>query len=54
MDGYKTRVIVYNIEGVPTQEQIDSDKAEQKVKIDPAGKRLAQGYIYHGIDEKEN
>lgn len=27
LDGYITKVIIYNIEGVPTQEQIDSDKA---------------------------
>ncbi|MCR4821281.1 MAG: hypothetical protein K5873_00220 [Treponema sp.] len=29
IDGYTTKLIVYNIEGVPTQEQIDADKAEE-------------------------
>ena len=68
-DGYTTKVIVYNIEGVPSQEQIDADKAEEtrlkaekeaaqakakaekKAKIDAKGKEIAQGYVYHGIEE---
>ena len=69
--GYTTKVILYNIEGIPTQEQIEADKAtaekeriakeeadkkakaEKRAKSDAAGKKLAQGYTYHGIDEDD-
>lgn len=71
LDGYITKVIIYNIEGVPTQEQIDSDKAaaeaernakeeaekkakaEKYAKLNAAGKALANGYTYHGVEEVE-
>ena len=71
LDGYITKVIIYNIEGVPTQEQIDSDiaaaeaeriakeeaekkaKAEKYAKLNAAGKSLANGYTYHGVEEVE-
>ncbi|MDO4506572.1 MAG: hypothetical protein Q4B64_06450 [Spirochaetales bacterium] len=67
-DGYTTKVIIYDIEGVPTQEQIDSDKAsaaaaaaaaekkakaEKYAKLNSAGKSLANGYTYHGVEEVE-
>lgn len=66
-----TKEIIYNIEGVPTQEQIDSDKAaaeaeriakeeaekkakaEKYAKLNAAGKALANGYTYHGVEEVE-
>ena len=76
LDGYITKVVIYNIEGVPTQEQIDSDKvaaeaaaaeaeriakeeaekkakAEKYAKLNSAGKSLANGYTYHGVEEVE-
>ncbi len=71
LDGYTTKVTIYNIEGVPTQEQIDSDKAaaeaerianeeaekkakaEKYAKLNAAGKALANGYTYHGVEEVE-
>lgn len=71
LDGYITKVIIYNIEGIPTQEQIDSDKAaadaeriakeeaekkakaEKYAKLNSAGKSLANGYTYHGVEEVE-
>lgn len=71
LDGYITKVIIYNIEGVPTQEQIDSDiaaaeaeriakeeaekkaKVEKYAKLNAAGKSLANGYTYHGVEEVE-
>ena len=31
--GYTTKIVVYNIEGVPSQEQLDADKAEEERKI---------------------
>lgn len=63
--GYTTKIVVYNIEGVPTQEQLDADKAEEERKIraekeaeerkraalNAKGKALSKGYVYHGIDE---
>lgn len=63
--GYTTKIVVYNIEGVPSQEQLDADKAEEERKIraekeaeerkrvalDAKGKAIAKGYVYHGIDE---
>mgnify|MGYP003571350831 CR=1 FL=1 len=64
LEGNTTKVMIYNIEGVPTQEQIDSDKAaaeeaekkakaEKYAKLNAAGKALANGYIYHGSAEVE-
>lgn len=41
--GYTSKVVVYNIEGVPTQEQIDADKAEEarlKAEKDAADAKL--------------
>ena len=67
--GYTAKAILYDIEGIPTQEQIDADiaaekaeklakeqaekadKAEKAAKIDSIGKKIAQNYIYHGVDE---
>lgn len=63
--GYTTKIVVYNIEGVPSQEQLDADKAEEERKIraekeaeereraalNAKGKALSKGYVYHGIDE---
>lgn len=63
--GYTAKIVVYNIEGVPSQEQLDADKVEEERKIraekeaeerkrvalDAKGKAIAKGYVYHGIDE---
>lgn len=67
--GYTAKAILYNIEGIPTQEQIEADIAAQKAeqlakeeaerkakeeknaKLNTIGKRLAQNYKYHGIEE---
>lgn len=63
--GYTTKIVVYNIEGIPSQEQLDADKAEEERKIraekeaeerkraalNAKGKALSKGYVYHGIDE---
>lgn len=54
------KVIVHDIEGVPSQEQIDADKAEEarlktekEARIDAKAKSLANGYVYHGKNEAE-
>lgn len=70
-NGYTKRIYLYNIEGIPTQEEIDADiaateaariaeeeakqkaKEEKLAKMNNAGKELANGYTYHGIDEVE-
>lgn len=70
--GYTTKAVLYDIEGIPSQEQIDADiaaenaeklakeeadrkaKAEKQAKLDNIGKKLAQNYIYHGIEEDSN
>ncbi len=48
LDGYITKVIIYNIEGVPTQEQINSDKAaaeaERIAKEEAEKKAKAEKY----------
>lgn len=67
--GYTTKAILYDIEGIPTQEQIDADiaaeqaeklakeqaekaeKAEKVAKLDAIGKKIAQNYVYHGVNE---
>ena len=69
LDGYSTKVFLYTIGGIPSQDQIDADKEEQKRKqeekdaatakaienlrqrYDEIGKEIADGYIYHGINE---
>lgn len=69
--GYTTKVTAFNIEGVPSQEQIEADKAaeeaeqlakeeadkkakaEKYAKLNAAGKSLANGYTYHGVEEVE-
>lgn len=48
LDGYTTKVIIYNIEGVPSQEQIDADKAaaeaERIAKEEAEKKAKAEKY----------
>ena len=48
LDGYTTKVTIYNIEGVPSQEQIDSDKAaaeaERIAKEEAEKKAKAEKY----------
>lgn len=44
-DGYHTKVIVYNIEGIPTQEQIDADKAERIAKEEAEQKAKKEAEI---------
>lgn len=71
LDGYITKYLVYDIEGIPTQEQIDAElaaiEAEKKAQEEAArkaqqekdaalnskGKKIAEGFIYHGIEEAE-
>lgn len=65
--GYTDKFVLYDIEGIPSQEQLDADEterlaiikaekekqeAEKKAK-DEKGKLLAEGYIYHSIDETD-
>ncbi len=47
--GYHTKVIVYNIEGVPTQEQIDADKAERIAKEEAEQKAREEAKIQKKI-----
>lgn len=63
--GYTMKTILYKIEGIPSQEQLDADAAgqerikaeeerlaaEKKNRLDAKGKEIAKGYTYHGIDE---
>ena len=69
--GYTAKAVLYNIEGIPSQEQIDADvavekaeqlakeaaekkvKEEKNAKLNAIGKKLAQNYIYHGIEEDD-
>ena len=62
--GYTTKVTAFNIEGVPSQEQIEAEqlakeeadkkaKAEKYAKLNAAGNALANGYTYHGVEEVE-
>ena len=52
--GYHTKVVVYNIEGIPTQEQIDADKAERiaKEEAERKAKEEAENQKKLAIDNK--
>lgn len=65
--GYTDKFVLYDIEGIPSQEQLEADEAErlaiikaeeekqeaEKKAKDEKGKLLAEGYVYHGIDETD-
>lgn len=80
LDGYRLEAFIYKIDGIPSQEQINAEKAEQErikaekeaaaeaerlakeeadkkaraekiARLNAAGKKLADGYVYHGVEE---